>query len=96
MSFQLKTFDHFQIPIPPGREAESHAFYGGVLGLAEKPRPAVITGPGRWYDFGGQELHTLEEENFQVSKRHAAFVVDELLATRKWLEEKGGSYLRHR
>ena len=38
--------DHVQIAAPPGCEADARRFYGGLLGLAEVPRPAALAGRG--------------------------------------------------
>jgi glyoxylase I family protein len=45
----------------PVRDSEvSKAFYGGVLGLKEIPRPASLTFPGAWYQAGPCEIHLLQ------------------------------------
>ena len=39
--------DHVQVAAPAGCEAEARAFYGGLLGLEEIPKPAGARGPRR-------------------------------------------------
>ena len=52
-------YDHVQVCCPPGGEDEARAFYAGVLGLAEVPKPAALAGRGGcWFQVGaGQGLH---------------------------------------
>ncbi len=38
--------DHAQLAAPPGCEAEARRFYGGLLGLAEVPKPPSVAGRG--------------------------------------------------
>jgi catechol 2,3-dioxygenase-like lactoylglutathione lyase family enzyme len=41
---------HVQIACPPGSEAALRAFYHGVLGMAEKPKPpALAVRGGCWF-----------------------------------------------
>jgi catechol 2,3-dioxygenase-like lactoylglutathione lyase family enzyme len=37
------------------------AFYCGVLGIEEVPRPVVLTAPGAWLQIGSQQLHLIGE-----------------------------------
>jgi len=36
---RLKSIEHVQLAMPPGREAEARRFYGELLGIPEKPKP---------------------------------------------------------
>ena len=66
--------------------ARSKAFYGGVLGLAEIPRPALGIA-GAWYRAGDTELHLIvRPEGADVGAAparvtpiadHAAFAIDD-------------------
>ncbi len=85
----ITRFDHIQIPVPVGKAEEARHFYEKKIGWKVVPRPAVITTPGNWFQIGPYELHTLEEEDFQVSKRHPAFVIEGLAAVRQKLEDAG-------
>ncbi|MBI4251483.1 MAG: VOC family protein, partial [Candidatus Tectomicrobia bacterium] len=46
----LRGMHHVSIAVDDLEKAR--AFYGGVLGLAEIPRP-VLPNPGRWFQAGG-------------------------------------------
>jgi catechol 2,3-dioxygenase-like lactoylglutathione lyase family enzyme len=73
-------FHHVQLAMPSGREAEAVAFYGGVLGLNEVPKPQELAGRGgRWFRSGAVEVHLGVEEPFvQARKAHPALLVDDL------------------
>ena len=45
--------EHVQLAMPPGRE-EARAFYAGLLGMAEVPKPAHLTARGgAWFEAAG-------------------------------------------
>ena len=69
--------DHVQLAIPPGGEAVARAFYGGVLGLIEVPKPEPMRARGgMWFDGG---IHLGIEDGMRPSvKMHPALVVDDL------------------
>lgn len=81
----------------------ARSFYGGVLGLKEKPRPSFDF-PGAWYDLGESELHLMvtAEPLTPVEKRplrdfHVAFLIEDYEKTKQSLLEAGfnireGSY----
>ena len=84
----------------PVRDAEvSKAFYGGVLGLKEIPRPASLTFPGAWYQAGPCEIHLLQiPDGLDVGAnaptktpfaRHEAFAVEDIAAARAHFEAHG-------
>lgn len=78
--------DHVQVAAPHGCEPEARAFYGGLLGLEELPKPEPLAARGGcWFRAGGQELHVGVEEPFSPARKaHPGLVVDDLdaLATR--------------
>ena len=54
---------HVNITMPPGGEGNARAFYGGLLGLPEIPKPESIRNRGGvWFDAGGLDLHLSVEE----------------------------------
>jgi catechol 2,3-dioxygenase-like lactoylglutathione lyase family enzyme len=63
--------DHVQVAAPPGCEAEARRFYGGVLGLEELPKPALLEGRGGcWFLLGdGRELHVGVEREFAPARK---------------------------
>ena len=90
MKVNISRFNHVQVPIPPGREAEARAFYGGIMGFPEIQAPEVLVKKGFfWFQLGDFELHLGPEEDFHVSKRHPAYEVKDLKNVRTYLESKG-------
>jgi catechol 2,3-dioxygenase-like lactoylglutathione lyase family enzyme len=77
--------DHVQVAAPPGCEPEARAFYGGLLGLEELPKPdALRSRGGVWFRIGAQELHVGVEEPFTpAAKAHPGFVADDLAELRR-------------
>ncbi|MGQ0841765.1 glyoxalase [Actinokineospora sp.] len=74
---------HVQIACPPGSEDGIRAFYTGVLGWAELPKPAVLAARGGcWFRVPGVggpdgELHVGVEADFRAARKaHPAFVAD--------------------
>jgi catechol 2,3-dioxygenase-like lactoylglutathione lyase family enzyme len=84
--------DHVQLAMPPGREDEARAFYQGVLGLAEQPKPARLAARGGcWFAGGGVRIHLGVEESFQPARKaHPALVVADLRAA---LDEAGIGFI---
>jgi catechol 2,3-dioxygenase-like lactoylglutathione lyase family enzyme len=71
--------DHVQVAAPPGCEQQARAFYGGLLGLREVPKPDALRGRGGvWFALGArQQLHVGVERDFVAARKaHPAFVVD--------------------
>ena len=79
--------DHVQVAAPPGCEAEARAFYGGLLGLAEVPKPASLAARGGvWFGF----LHVGVTQDFlPAAKAHPALRVSDLDALAARLIEAG-------
>lgn len=87
---QFKRLDHIQLCIPTGKESEARAFYTGILGLQEIPKPEVLLkNGGLWYQMNNIELHIGTEPNDCISKRHPAFEVKNISKARKHLLENG-------
>ena len=49
--------EHVQLAMPPGREEEARAFYAGLLGMVEVPKPAHLAARGGAW-FGGAAPRT--------------------------------------
>lgn len=85
---------HTTIPMCPGGNDEARRFYGGVLGLAEKPVPSTLdSGRIVWFSVSddGDELHVLAQEGIDpsASGQHLCLVVDDLDAIREALLSDG-------
>lgn len=83
---------HAQITIPTGDESNAREFYRDFLGLQEVSKPeALQTRGGFWLEIGGFQIHVGTEENFDrtKTKAHIAYLVEDLDAWRKKLENRG-------
>jgi catechol 2,3-dioxygenase-like lactoylglutathione lyase family enzyme len=67
-------FDHVQLAMPAGGEAQARAFYCGVLGMEEVPKPPELAGRGgAWFRSGPVQLHVGVDPLFiPQRKAHAA------------------------
>ena len=83
---------HVQITVPKGAEETARAFYCGVLGLAEVPKPEPLAGRGGfWLQLGDTQIHIGTEDGIDRSatKAHVAYLVDDLERWRHELSERG-------
>jgi catechol 2,3-dioxygenase-like lactoylglutathione lyase family enzyme len=78
----VRAFDHVQLAMPPGREAEARAFYTGLLGIPERAKPPALAARGGcWFEDGAFKLHLGVEASFRPAKKaHPALLVDDLPA----------------
>ena len=83
--------DHVQVAVPPGADDAARAFYGGVLGLTEIPKPAPLNASGgMWFQTGTTQLHIGGQAQFVPAKKaHPAFIVDGFDAYCALLREHG-------
>jgi catechol 2,3-dioxygenase-like lactoylglutathione lyase family enzyme len=72
--------DHVQLAMPLGGEDRARAFYAGVLGMTEVPKPADLAGRGgAWFAARRAQLHLGVEDDFRPARKaHPALVVDDL------------------
>lgn len=72
--------DHVQLAMPPGGEDVARAFYAGVLGLTETPKPADLAKRGGcWFVGGTAHIHLGVEDGFAPARKaHPALLVDDL------------------
>lgn len=62
--------DHVQLPIHPGGEERARAFFGGLLGLREIPKPpALAVRGGLWFECGAHQIHLGVEADYKPSKK---------------------------
>lgn len=82
--------DHVQLAMPRGEEQSARAFYAGVLGLDEIPKPANLAARGGvWFRCGALQVHLGAEEDFRPAKKaHPAFVVDDIAGFAKSLGKR--------
>ncbi len=82
---------HVQLAIEPGSEDRCRAFYVGVLGLTEIPKPPALAGRGGlWLRAGGLELHLGVEADFRPARKaHPGILVDDLDALAARLADHG-------
>jgi catechol 2,3-dioxygenase-like lactoylglutathione lyase family enzyme len=82
--------DHVQLAIPAGGEDRARAFYAGLLGMTEVPKPANFSPSGCWFTGGTMSLHIGIDPDFRpATKAHPALLVDDLDALRARLAAAG-------
>jgi catechol 2,3-dioxygenase-like lactoylglutathione lyase family enzyme len=76
----LLRIDHVQLAIPRDTEETCRAFYCGVLGLSEMPKPPTLAARGGlWLTGGPVQIHLGVEDEFRPARKaHPAFVVSDL------------------
>ena len=72
--------DHVQLAMPAGREEEAIAFYDGVLGIPQVPKPVHLAARGGcWFERGDLRVHPGVDRDFRpATKAHPAFIVDDV------------------
>lgn len=82
---------HVQVAMPAGDEDRARAFYSGLLGLDEVPKPPDLAARGGcWFKGPSVELHLGVEKEFRPARKaHPAFLVSGLAAIRQRLEAGG-------
>lgn len=88
---RVRGIDHVQLAMPAGGEDDARAFYDGVLGIPEKPKPPHLAARGGcWFAADGVELHLGVEDGFRPARKaHPALLVDDLTALVRRLGEAG-------
>jgi catechol 2,3-dioxygenase-like lactoylglutathione lyase family enzyme len=88
---EVFSLHHLQVAMPAGEEDVARAFYGGLLGLDEVPKPPQLAKRGGcWFKGPALELHLGVEAEFRPARKaHPAFRVDGLLPLRQRLERSG-------
>jgi catechol 2,3-dioxygenase-like lactoylglutathione lyase family enzyme len=69
--------DHVQLAMPAGEAERGRAFYTGLLGFSEVPKPEALAGRGgAWFESGGAKLHLgVEPDMRPMKKAHPALLV---------------------
>lgn len=89
---QIIDLHHAQITVPHGAEQRARAFYCGVLGLQEIPKPdSLLSRGGFWLQAGSKQVHVGTEDGAdrEATKAHLAYQVDDLEAFRRRLRAEG-------
>ena len=81
--------DHIQLAMPAGGEDKARAFYTGLLGMTEVPKPDNLAKRGGcWFELRDLKVHLGVERGFApAQKAHPAFLVDDLSAFLAMLAE---------
>lgn len=88
---RLTGIDHVQLAIPADGEDAARAFYCGLLGLTEVPKPdALAARGGCWFAAPGVDIHLGVEQPFAPARKaHVAMLVDDLAGLRATFEAAG-------
>ena len=83
--------DHVQLAMPAGREAEARAFYSGLLGISEIPKPEHLAKRGGcWFEHGSLKIHLGVEADFRPARKaHPALLVEGLPTLVAKMEDAG-------
>ncbi|WOT35300.1 VOC family protein [Streptomyces coeruleorubidus] len=66
----IVALDYVQLAAPPGSEERLRAYYAGVLGMTEIPKPPLLARRGGcWFRAGAVQLHLGAEEDFRAAKK---------------------------
>ena len=76
----VERIDHCQLAMPAGREDEARAFYDGLLGITEQPKPPHLPARGGcWFERGDLKVHLGVEADFRPARKaHVALLVRDL------------------
>ena len=79
---RVESLDHVQLAMPAGREDEAVAFYEGVLGIPQVPKPPHLAARGGcWFERDALKVHLGVDPEFRpAAKAHPAFVVSDVHA----------------
>jgi catechol 2,3-dioxygenase-like lactoylglutathione lyase family enzyme len=90
LPYAFRDLHHATFTMPVGEEGRARAFYAGVLGMTEVPKPATMRPIGCWFRAGAVEIHGLPDEDFHPNRLgHPAILVDDLDALAARLAEHG-------
>ncbi|MEW2403340.1 VOC family protein [Streptomyces sp. NPDC046862] len=76
----IAALDHVQLAAPPGSERQLRAYYVGVLGMTEVPKPPALAARGGcWFAAGDVRLHLGIETSFRpAGKAHPGLRVRDI------------------
>ncbi|HKU80682.1 MAG TPA: VOC family protein [Candidatus Tumulicola sp.] len=87
----IHAIDHVQLAMPGGQEDAARAFYIGMLGFSEMPKPAELAARGGvWFRSGNVALHLGVDAEFRpAAKAHPAFACTDYGALLERLNANG-------
>jgi catechol 2,3-dioxygenase-like lactoylglutathione lyase family enzyme len=69
-SFPFVAIDHVQLAAPAGSEDQARAFYQGILGMCDIPKPPLLAKRGGvWFTSGAVQIHIGVELDFRPSRK---------------------------
>jgi catechol 2,3-dioxygenase-like lactoylglutathione lyase family enzyme len=88
---RLLKLDHVQLAMPQGQEERARAFYSGLLGIPEVPKPTELAARGGvWFQDGELRVHLGIDREFRASRKaHPAFLVQDLGSLVRRLRDAG-------
>lgn len=77
---KVYAIDHVQLAMPAGEEEKARAFYNGVLGIEETPKPPNLAKRGGvWFEQENLKIHLGVDKDFRPAKKaHPALLVEGL------------------
>jgi len=80
VTYQFIGIDHVQLAAPKECEEKARAFFQGILGWTEIPKPKALQAKGGvWFQAGHHQVHIGVQADFTpATKAHPAFEVEEL------------------
>lgn len=90
-AIEVRRLDHVQLAMPAGGEDAARAFYAGLLGFTEVPKPERLAGRGGcWFTAGRADVHLGVDPDFRPARKaHPALLVRGLAALADRLREAG-------
>jgi len=87
----ITLLDHVQLTMPRGGEDKARAYFGGLLGMQEEPKPEPYNRRGGcWFRAGAASIHLGVEDDFQPWKKaHIALCIADLDTLVARLEASG-------
>ena len=87
----ILAIEHVQLARPPGGEGDARAFYAGLLGIPEVPKPSELAKRGGvWFEAGALKIHLGVEADFRPARKaHPALLVSDLRALVERLRAAG-------
>lgn len=76
----IESIDHVQLAMPAGEEPAAIAFYEGLLGITNVPKPPHLAKRGGcWFERGSLKVHLGVEQDFRAARKaHPALLVSDL------------------